>query len=94
MRLWALFTKKTRITYVDRRPLSPSEEFYARHPAVGESGRPFDLTLFLLLHLYPRPLPVSSRRWSWCDGRATAKGKVPVASTGLSEQSMVIGQRP
>jgi hypothetical protein len=71
MRLWALFTKKTRIAYVDCRPLSPSEECCARHPAVGESGRPFHLSS-CLLHLYLRPLPVSFSRWSWSDGRATA----------------------
>jgi hypothetical protein len=92
MRLWALFAKKTRRSYVDSRSLSPSEECCARHLAAGESGLRLHPTFSLLLHLYLRPLPVSSKRWSWSDGRATAKGKVPVAWTGASEQSLVIGQ--
>jgi hypothetical protein len=92
MRLSGALHQKIRISYVDSRLLSPSEECCSRHPEADESGCPFHFTFCLQLHLYLRPLPVSSRRWSWSDGHATAKGKVPVASIIVREQCMVIGQ--
>jgi hypothetical protein len=73
---WALLTGRQEFSYVDSRPLSSSQDSDPRHLAAGEFGHPSDLTFRLLLHLYLRPLPVSSTRWSWSAGRATLSGRL------------------